>query len=119
MRAVVKQTMRVFHGHVPVDLVEGQEVSGSLAAMLLKRAPGRVQPLDQPQQGTAPEPPAGLDIAATANEVLAWVGEDPSRAAEALAAEQARDKPRSTLLKALEKLAGAGDEDPRENPGDE
>jgi hypothetical protein len=36
--------------------------------------------------------------------VLAWVGDDPERAARALAAERDRDKPRSTLVAALEKL---------------
>jgi hypothetical protein len=36
---------------------------------------------------------------------LAWVGEDRERAAEALAAEEARDKPRSTLVRDLTKLA--------------
>lgn len=43
----------------------------------------------------------------SAEVVLAWVGEDKERAARALAAEQARDKPRSTLVGQLEKLAQA------------
>lgn len=41
----------------------------------------------------------------TAAEVLAWVGDDPDKAGAALVAESARDKPRSTLIAALEKLA--------------
>lgn len=41
-----------------------------------------------------------------AKEVLDWVGEDRDRAAAALVAEATRDKPRSTLVAALEKLAG-------------
>ena len=49
--------------------------------------------------------PDELDIDGTAQQVLAWVGDDPERAEEALAAEQAKDKPRSTLVKALEKTA--------------
>ncbi len=49
---------------------------------------------------SAPRPPEG-----TADEVLAWVGEDAERAAAALEAEQARAKPRSTLVAQLEKLA--------------
>lgn len=42
----------------------------------------------------------------TAAEVLAWVGDDPERAGAALVAESTRDKPRSTLIAALEKLTG-------------
>lgn len=40
-----------------------------------------------------------------ANEVLAWVGDDPDRAAAALTVEQAAAKPRSTLVDQLTKLA--------------
>lgn len=36
-----------------------------------------------------------------------WVGEDKDRAAHALAAEQASDSPRSTLVDALNKLIGS------------
>jgi hypothetical protein len=42
----------------------------------------------------------------SADAVLAWAGTDPARAAAALAAERGREKPRSTLVTALEKLAG-------------
>jgi hypothetical protein len=107
VRAVVNQKMRVFHGHVPVDLDKGQEVTGSLAAMLLKQAPRKVTRLDADPE---PEVPNELDIEGTATEVLAWVSNDPERAAEALAAEVERDKPRSTLVKTLKKLADEGDE---------
>ena len=104
MRVVVNENMKVFHGHVPVKLTAGQEVSGELAVMLARQAPGKVTALDEPEAPT--EPPADLDITANAADVLAWVGEDAERAAEALAAEQAKDKPRSTLVAALTKLAG-------------
>lgn len=40
----------------------------------------------------------------TADEVRAWVGDNPERAALALEAEQAREKPRSTLVDQLAKL---------------
>lgn len=103
MRVVVNENMKVFHDHVAVTLSAGQEVKGSLAAMLLERAPGKVQRVDA---APAPEPPAELDIDSTAPVVLAWVGEDPDRAKEALAAENAKgDAARSTLTKALEKIA--------------
>ena len=58
----------------------------------------------------APEPPVdepGPDDTppeASVAKVLEWVGDDRQRAAGALAAEQAQDSPRSTLVDALEKL---------------
>jgi hypothetical protein len=48
----------------------------------------------------------------TASQVLEWVGDDPARAALALAAEAARDKPRILLSAALEKLAGGTNANP-------
>ncbi|WP_051326000.1 hypothetical protein [Glycomyces tenuis] len=42
-----------------------------------------------------------------AEEVLAWVGDDPSRAQGAIDAEQQREKPRKTLLAKLETIARA------------
>jgi hypothetical protein len=68
----------------------------------------KARPLPAPAPGD--EPPVELDVDGTAADVLAWVGEDPERAAEALEAEQAKDKPRSTLVKQLEKLANADGE---------
>lgn len=101
MRVVVNEDMKVFHGHVPVELRKGQEVKGSLAAMLLEQAPRKVARVDE-----EPALPAELDIEATAPMVLAWVGDDPDRAKEALEAENAKgETARSTLTKALEKLA--------------
>lgn len=56
-----------------------------------------------------PPPPDELNIEASVKDVLAWVGEDLARARTALAAEQAKDSPRSTLVKPLEQqLADAG-----------
>jgi hypothetical protein len=40
----------------------------------------------------------------TAAQILEWVGDNPDRAERALAVESARDKPRSVLTAALEKL---------------
>lgn len=42
----------------------------------------------------------------TAADVRTWVGDDPNRAQLAIAAEQARDKPRTSLLTRLTKIAG-------------
>lgn len=48
------------------------------------------------------------------DDILSWVGDDehaPARAAAALEAELAKDKPRPTLIESLQKIAGAsGDE---------
>lgn len=109
MRVVVNENIKIFHGHVAVRLAEGQEVSGELAALLLERAPKKVTRLDADPEadggGGPEEPPESLADATTAAEVLAWVGEDKERAKEALAEEEAADKPRSTLVKQLKKLA--------------
>lgn len=53
--------------------------------------------------GETPDPVPDVD----AKELLAWVGEDQARAVRALEAEQAREKPRSTVVTALEKVAQA------------
>jgi hypothetical protein len=97
-------------------LAEGEEVSGDLAAYLVSTH-SPVEPLDdeaaallEPAPEESKEPPAELDIDGTAADVLAWVGEDPERAAVALEAEQAKEKPRSTLVKQLEKLADSDSE---------
>lgn len=103
MRVVVNEKFKVFHGHVPTKLEKGQEVSGELAAFLLAHAPGKVTRADAEPE-PEPGPPAELDIEASAAVVLSWVGEDRERAAAALAAEQAKEKPRSGLVKSLEKL---------------
>lgn len=42
---------------------------------------------------------------ATVKEILAQVGDDPAEAVKALADEQARPQPRTSLVKALEKIA--------------
>lgn len=42
--------------------------------------------------------------------VLAWVGDDPTRAATALAAEQARAKTRASLVASLDAIIAGGEE---------
>ena len=113
MRVKVLEASRPYYNYGLVDLAKDEEVKGGLALFLLETG-ANVEPLDhdakawRPATDEEPEPeesPTELDIDATAAEVLAWVGDDPERAAEALEAEQAKDKPRSTLVKSLEKLA--------------
>ena len=62
-------------------------------------APGSDEPV--PAEDDADSVPDG-----TAEEVLAWVGDDSDRARAALAAEDKRDKPRATLVAKLEKVVG-------------
>lgn len=59
-------------------------------------------------QDGAPATPAEPGEVPTggAKEILAWVGDDPQKARQALNAEQGREKPRSTLVATLTKLAG-------------
>lgn len=49
-------------------------------------------------------------VGSTVQEVLDWVGDDNDRAQQAWEAEVERDKPRSTLVKALESILGIEDE---------
>jgi hypothetical protein len=113
MRAKVLEDIAPYYNYAVVTLAKDDEISGELAAYLVSaRSP--VEPLDDearallepPKEKPDPgAPPAELDIDGTAADVLAWVGDDQERADEALEAEQAKDKPRSTLVKQLEKLA--------------
>jgi len=60
-----------------------------------------VKPEKQPVE---PKPHPGADAGVDA--IVAWVGDDQDKAREALAVEQGTEKPRSTLLAKLDKLAG-------------
>lgn len=115
MRVVVTEAFRAYLNMQPETFAEGQELKGSTAAYFLEVG-AAVEPIDgeardhlaglgAPDGPVEQEPPAELDIEASAAVVLSWVGEDRERAAAALEAEQAKEKPRSTLVKALEKLA--------------
>lgn len=119
MRVTVNEDMKVFHGHVPVDLKKGQEVSGSLAELLLTSAPRKVTGIDnEVHVEPEPAPPnedteedaavedAEFDVAgSTIDQVLTWVGHNPERALAAHAAEEARgDKARTRLLARLTEI---------------
>lgn len=103
MRVRVLEACTPYWNYQVHNLVEGAEVFGEFAAYLAETG-APVVPLD-----AASEPPSDeLNVDASAADVLAWVDEDPERAAEALDGELTKDKPRSTLVKALEKLADQG-----------
>ncbi|MEU2780533.1 hypothetical protein [Streptomyces sp. NPDC007110] len=54
-----------------------------------------------------PSNPPAPAVDAPVKDLLAWVGDDPARAREVLKAEEAKDSPRSTLVKQLQKTADA------------
>jgi hypothetical protein len=117
MRAKVLENISPYWNYGIHPLAKDEEVSGELAAYLVSTH-SPVEPLDdearallEPPRKETGEPPTELDIDGTAADVLAWVGEDRERAAVALEAEQAKDKPRSTLVKQLEKLAASSPEE--------
>lgn len=102
MRVVVNEDMKVFHGHVPVELKKGQEVSGSLAEMLLTGAPRKVSRADEADEAGESD---GFDPNGKIDDILSWVGDDPDRAREALDAEQDKgDKARPRLVAKLTEL---------------
>lgn len=119
MRVRVTKKTKAYWNYAVQTFDEGQELEGDLARLLADNAPSEavevVEDDREPQTalegdegvGQGDEPPAELDIDGVAKDVLAWVGDDPDRADEALEAEQAKDSPRSTLVKALQKIADA------------
>lgn len=125
MRARVLENIAPYWNYGVHPLKKDDEVTGELAAYLVSTH-SPVEPLDddarallespagEPEVEQEPEdpqePPEELDINGTAADVLAWVGDDPERAETALEQEQAKDKPRSTLVKQLEKIAASDGE---------
>lgn len=123
MRARVLENIAPYWNYGVHPLNKDDEVSGELAAYLVSTH-SPVEPLDDEArallEGSAEEPeqepqvpadpPGELNVNAKTDDILAWVGEDQERARTALELEQVKDKPRSTLVKQLEKLIGADSE---------
>lgn len=114
MRVRIVEPFTAYWNYEVRSFIKDEEFVGDLARHLADNGPdGSVRVLEadpepevEAEAGEGSEdPPAELDIDATAVDVLAWAGDDPERAQAALEAEQAKDKPRSTLVKQLEKLA--------------
>lgn len=59
----------------------------------------------EPAEEETVDVPAGL-VDQNVPEILAWVGEDPQRAAVALELESLTEKPRKTLVEPLQEIAG-------------
>lgn len=106
MRATARETFTCYHNYELHNIKAGDVLEGDLAAYALATL-CPVDHLDAPQ---APVDEGELVITDTTAAVLAWVGDNPDRAAEALAAEQATDKPRTGLITALGRLAPQGGE---------
>lgn len=123
MRVRVLRETRAYWNYAIQTFAEGEELDGDLARHLADNTPeGSVEVLEDDRQ-TEPEPqtpppgddtdpgdgtttdPAATDgqppVDGTIDALMAWIGDDPDRAAQALAAEQAKDKPRATVIKRL------------------
>ena len=119
MRVRVVEQTKSYWEYAVREFEKGEELLGDLARHLLANNPGTVEVLEaDPEPVPAPvvppvaedsDPgvdPDGPPVEGTVDTLMTWVGEDPERAARALAAEQAKDKPRSTAIKLLGGLTG-------------
>lgn len=119
MRVRVLKEFTAYWNYSVTQFTEGAEADGELARHLADNAPeGSVEVTEadpEPEPAKEPEPvePVQEDgeppVDGTIDDLMAWVQDDPERAAQALAAEQAKDKPRSTVVKRLTTLAEAGE----------
>lgn len=120
MRVRMLQPTRAYWNYEVREFGKGVELEGDLARHLAANAPeGAVDVLEaDPEPEPEPEAPVvepdphdpdaggdGPPVDGTIDDLMAWVDGDSGRAAQALAAEQAKDKPRSTVVKRLAALA--------------
>ncbi|WP_435209566.1 hypothetical protein [Streptomyces sp. bgisy034] len=105
---------RELHATLEGDADDGQEQEGDGQqdgdgeAKTATQSPAESgsNPDDGPGNPDPSQPPAPSHDAPV-KDLLAWVGDDPSRARELLGIEEAKDQPRSTLVKQLQKIAEA------------
>lgn len=118
MRVRVLKETRAYWEYAVREFKEGDELLGDLARHMAANSPaGTVEILEadpepEPEPVMPPLPPdapipGGSEppVKGTIDDLMTWVGGDAARAAAALAAEQAQDKPRSTVIKRLAALA--------------
>lgn len=124
MRVRVAREFTAYWNYAITTFHEGAELEGDQARHFLDNAPtGCLEVLEgdpEPKAAAkapvrAAEPEAtGVDgeppVDGTIDDLMAWVDGNPERAGQALEAEKAKDKPRSTVVKRLTALAG-GDEE--------
>ena len=87
---------------VPGERVEKASLERHLDRGYVEKV-AEAAPAKAPEKAPESDPDAVPDD--TAEKVLAWVGDDKARAERALKAEQAKQKPRTTLVDQLTKLA--------------
>lgn len=117
MRVRVLKQFSAYWNYAITQFNEGAEADGDLARHLVDNAPkdsvevveADPEPEEVPEAPKEPETPPPGDgeppVDETIDVLMTWVGDSKERAAEALAAEQAKDKPRSTVVKRLTDLA--------------
>jgi hypothetical protein len=114
MRVRVLQPTRSYWNYEVREFGEGDELEGDLARHLAANAPEGAVKVTEADPDPKPEPEAPHEapevpdpdgneppVDGTIDDLMAWVNDDRERAAAALAAEQAKDKPRSTVVKRL------------------
>lgn len=88
-----------------VEVLEDDRDGPAAASAELKQDPaGTVPPEDDVPEDDQSEDAPPVD--GTIDDLMTWVGEDKDRAVQALDAEKAKDKPRSTVIKRLMVLTG-------------
>ena len=116
MRVRVSKRFSAYWNYAIAEFREGEELVGEQARHFLDNTPaGTVEVLEadpEPKQAEPEAPAAPVQqngdeppVDGTADELMTWVDGDRDRAARALEAEQAKDKPRSTVVKRLAALA--------------
>lgn len=120
MRVRILRETQAYWNYAVQTFKKGEEYDGDLARHLADNTTKdtvevieadpepKVQPEPQEPADGPEDPGAGGDeppVDGTIDDLMAWVDGDPDRAAQALAAEQAKDKPRSTVVKRLAALA--------------
>lgn len=116
MRVRVLEEFRAYWNYAITEFKKGAELEGDLARHVVDNAPkGSVEVIEAdpepapegPKAPAEPADPGDPPVDGTIDDLMAWVDGDEDRAAQALAAEQAKDKPRSTIVKRLAALAGS------------
>ncbi|MFF7191773.1 hypothetical protein ACFZAR_43030 [Streptomyces sp. NPDC008222] len=123
MRARVVKEFEAYWNYAVTLFREGAELDGDLARHCVDNAPkGHVEVVEADPEPPAPKQDAGAGdggegvpdgsgsgdeppVDGTIDALMEWVGDSQERAAQALEAEQAKDKPRSTVVKRLTALA--------------
>ena len=117
MRARVVKEFEAYWNYGLTTFHEGAELEGDMARHFADNAPeGCIEVLEKdpepkpepaPKKAAEPDRPEGDEppVDGTIDDLMGWVDGDKERAARALKAEQAKDKPRSTLVKRLTAMA--------------